>query len=81
MFSNENLPQSCFKYYCKTCDYGTCKKSSYDDHNLSAKHKKGNQNWVSMKICPNSALTLYVKIAINNIRITRGYGDIAKNVV
>jgi hypothetical protein len=39
------------------------------------------RQWVSMKICPNSALTLYVKIAINNIRITRGYGDIAKNVV
>jgi hypothetical protein len=37
--------------------------------------------WVSMKICPNSALTLYVKIAKNNIRITLGYGDIAKNVV
>ena len=40
MFSNENLPQSCFKFYCKNCDYGTSKKSSYDDHNLSAKHKK-----------------------------------------
>ena len=54
MFSNENLPQSCFKYYCKTCDYGTSKKSSYDDHNLSAKHKKAtgfNENLP--KFCSN----------------------------
>jgi len=28
------------KYYCKTCDYGTSKKSNFDNHNLSAKHKK-----------------------------------------
>ena len=40
MFSNENLPKFCSKYYCETCDYRTCKKSSYNDHNLSAKHKK-----------------------------------------
>ena len=40
MFSNHNLPEFCFKYYCKKCDYGTSKKSSYDDHVLSAKHKK-----------------------------------------
>ncbi|MCJ7800902.1 MAG: hypothetical protein MUP82_00925 [Candidatus Marinimicrobia bacterium] len=40
MFSNENLPKFCSKYYCETCDYRTSKKSSYNDHNLSAKHKK-----------------------------------------
>jgi hypothetical protein len=28
------------KFYCESCDYGTCKKSSYDNHILSAKHKK-----------------------------------------
>ena len=35
------------KFYCESCDYGTCKKSSYDTHILSAKHKKStfsNQN-------------------------------------
>lgn len=40
------LPKSENKYYCKCCDYGTFKKSSFDDHNLSLKHKKkhnGNQ--------------------------------------
>jgi hypothetical protein len=29
-----------FKYYCNFCDYGTCKKSGYDAHILTAKHKK-----------------------------------------
>ena len=27
-----------FKYYCKYCDYGSCKKCNYDTHILSAKH-------------------------------------------
>jgi hypothetical protein len=47
MFSNENLPKICPKFYCEKCDYGTSKKSSYDDHLMSAKHKKsmiGNEN-------------------------------------
>ena len=40
MFSNQNLPKSSHKFYCKFCDYGTSKKSSYNDHILSAKHQK-----------------------------------------
>ena len=40
---NANLPNSASKFYCKCCHYGTSKKSSYDDHLLSAKHTK-NQN-------------------------------------
>lgn len=40
MFSNENLPKICPKFYCKICDYGTSKKSSYSDHLMSAKHAK-----------------------------------------
>jgi hypothetical protein len=54
MFSNENLPAICFKYYCEKCDYGTSKKSSYDDHVSSTKHKKAmcfNENLP--KICSN----------------------------
>lgn len=38
MFSNVNLPKICSKYSCNICDYHTSKKSSYDDHLLSAKH-------------------------------------------
>ena len=40
MFSNENMLLLCPKYYCEKCDYGTSKKSSYDNHILSAKHEK-----------------------------------------
>jgi len=37
---NQIMPKLCHKFYCKYCDYGTSKKSSYTNHNLSAKHKK-----------------------------------------
>jgi hypothetical protein len=54
MFSNENLPALCFKYYCEKCDYGTSKKSSYDDHISSTKHKKAiGFNETLPKICSN----------------------------
>jgi len=52
MFSNENLPKICSKFYCKNCNYSTGKKSSYNEHLLSAKHEKSmfsNQNL--LKIC------------------------------
>jgi len=59
MFSNENSAKICFKFYCKNCDYGTSKKSSYDDHLLSLKHKKSiivNENQSKIRseyICQN----------------------------
>ena len=31
---------SAFKFYCKYCDYGTCKKCNYDTHLASAKHQR-----------------------------------------
>jgi hypothetical protein len=31
-----------YKFHCEICDYKTCKKSSFDSHNLSRKHKKAN---------------------------------------
>ena len=39
-FGNKNLLFSEPRFYCKKCDYGTCKKSSYDEHLLSRKHNK-----------------------------------------
>jgi hypothetical protein len=30
------------KYYCEKCDYNTCKKSSWDKHQMSRKHLHGN---------------------------------------
>ena len=40
--SNEITPMSqlCHKFCCEKCDYGTSKKSSYDDHLVSNKHIK-----------------------------------------
>jgi hypothetical protein len=35
---------SAFRFICKNCDYKTSKKSSYDYHIISAKHKKITQN-------------------------------------
>jgi hypothetical protein len=59
---NAILPNSAFKFYCKCCDYGTCKKSSYSDHLLSAKHTKNlngnvletNGNQILPKICSSN---------------------------
>ena len=59
MFSNQNLLKTCQKYFCEKCDYYTSKKSSYDDHLLTLKHKSaifGNQKSAiscSKFTCPN----------------------------
>jgi len=63
MDSNKILPKICYKFYCENCDYGTSKKSSYDDHLISAKHIKsmvGNENLpkiCSEFICQNCCKT------------------------
>jgi hypothetical protein len=56
---NQIMPKLCPNYYCVFCDYNTSKKSSYDNHNLSAKHKKtlkihemeSNGNQIMPKLC------------------------------
>ena len=40
MSVNEIMPKLCHKFFCEKCDYGTSKKSSYDNHLISSKHKK-----------------------------------------
>jgi hypothetical protein len=37
---NKNLLKSALKFYCKFCDYGTSKKSSFDEHKSSLKHAR-----------------------------------------
>ena len=41
---SENMLKTCHRFYCKKCDYGTSKKSSYDNHLLTAKHQKTTTN-------------------------------------
>jgi len=51
--NNEIKPENSFKFYCKNCDYGTCKKSNYDSHCLSLKHlKTTNNNEIKLKTSP-----------------------------
>ena len=40
MFSNDFKPILSPTFYCKNCDYSTCKKSNYNNHLRSAKHTK-----------------------------------------
>ena len=40
---SEKLPKVALKFYCDYCDYTTCKKSSYDKHMSTDKHKN-NEN-------------------------------------
>jgi hypothetical protein len=40
MISNKNLLKTCPRFFCNFCDYGTSKKSSYDEHVLTSKHQK-----------------------------------------
>jgi len=37
--NNDNIGKLCFSFYCEQCDYGTCKKSSFVNHNHSKRHK------------------------------------------
>ena len=37
-FSTEIKPNLSFKFYCEKCDYGTSKKSNYNNHCESKKH-------------------------------------------
>jgi len=43
------------KFYCKNCDYGTSRKSSYDEHCLSAKHKKNANGNTAATISPHNS--------------------------
>jgi len=52
MISNKNMPVLCLKYYCANCDYGTSKKSSFNNHLNSVKHKKSIfSNQIMLKLC------------------------------
>jgi hypothetical protein len=37
---NKSQAKIGYKFYCEVCHYGTCKKSGYDSHLMTAKHKK-----------------------------------------
>ena len=47
------MPELCsMRFYCENCDYGTSKKSSYENHINSSKHKSAtNSNKIMPKLC------------------------------
>ena len=64
---NAILQKSAMNFYCKKCDYGTCRKSSFDDHILSAKHQKfSNVNENLQKICNSTYLCEICKKEFKN---------------
>jgi hypothetical protein len=51
-FDNPNVAESCFKFYCEICNYGTSKKSSINKHLSTSKHiKTTNNNGKVSKSC------------------------------
>lgn len=56
-FSNNFKPKLSPKYYCQFCDYGTSKKSNYNNHRESNKHKNGllatNSNILATELSQN----------------------------
>ena len=52
MFSNENQSKSSTDFFCEKCDYYTLKKSNFDEHLLTSKHKK---SMISNQLPANSS--------------------------
>ena len=55
-FDNEIDKKLCYKFYCKKCDYGTSKKSSYVNHCESNRHKN---NIITTEIMPKLCSKIY----------------------
>jgi len=43
---DKNQPKNQPKFYCKNCDYGTSKKTNYNTHIISIKHKRVTDNYI-----------------------------------
>ena len=93
MVVNEKLLKSCSDFFCKNCDYSTSKKSSYDKHITTSKHKKSMiVNKKLLKSCSNffcekcnktykdnSGLWRHKKKCTNNSTVNYTYTDIDTN--
>jgi hypothetical protein len=58
----KKLPKVAQTFHCKNCDYLTCKKSSYDKHIATDKHKKTENG---SKMVENDDKKLLEKVALN----------------
>ena len=75
MFSNQIMPELCSNYartyYCKHCDYGTDKKSSFNNHNGSIKHLAMVSNRSISKLCSEFICVKCTKIYKDNSGLWR----------
>ena len=56
MFSNKKPSKLCSSFYCNFCDYETSKKSSINNHYMSAKHQTAmNCNEIKPELCSTSS--------------------------
>jgi hypothetical protein len=53
---SEKLPKVASKFYCYICHYNTSKKSSYDKHLSTDKHKNSNFETNETKKVPKSSI-------------------------
>ena len=94
MFSNKNQQNPATKFLCKICDYSTSRKSNFDDHLLTAKHKMamvgndfGNdfqQNPATKYTCQYCSKTYKDNSGLwkhkNNSKCAINYSNISNNV-
>ena len=55
--SNEKVAKSSTNFYCKNCDYETCKKCNYDKHLATRKHQKTTK--INAKVAKSSKQISY----------------------
>ncbi len=53
------MPKLCHKFYCEHCDYGTSKKSSFENHCESKRHKMTEKSTVVNEIMPKLCSKIY----------------------
>ena len=54
--NDKNMLKNAEKFYCKCCDFKCCKKSNYDSHLLTLKHKKNDKRMTNDdKFVPKNA--------------------------
>ena len=79
MSGTKKLQNSCIEYCCEKCDYKTVRKSSYDKHLTTPKHKTEISGTKKLQI--KLQLHLNVKNVVKYIRPHLDYGNIPKFVM
>ena len=95
MNPNKKMPKKCLKYFCETCNFNCSKKSNYEKHLLTNKHKiltnpnnlmpKNAENFFSCSNCKKiykhaSTLSNHKKVCTNKTQeINQNIIDASEN--